>query len=166
MKFKWTLFLLINCFLSSGQTQNVQKINSNVKIYGYKSKAVLINDKDESKIWWLFYKIDWDKKTIQYAQFEFKERDKEPDLSNVTKLFKNSTIDEFVVLNPNKIKVKRERAYRKRAWFDFATPGVKTPSSPARKYCINSDTLVGKNKDLKFVLDKDLTMRYNELKKN
>ncbi|MFG4002419.1 hypothetical protein [Flavobacterium aquidurense] len=161
MKFKWALFLLVHCFLSNVQAQDIQKSNSEVKIYSYKSSKAFINYKGKNEIWWLFYKIDWSKKTMQYAQFEFKEGDKIPDLSNVRKLFKNSAIEEFIVLSSNKIKVKRERAHRKRAWLDFATPGVKTPSAPAQKYYINNDTLTGKNKDFKFVLDKDLTSRYN-----
>lgn len=161
MKFKLALFLLIHCFLSRGQTQEIQKTNPNVKIYSYKSSKTFINYKGENEIWWLFYKIDWNKKTMQYVQFEFKEGDKTPDLTNVSKLFKKSSLDDFIVLSPNKIKVKREKGYRKRAWLDFATPGVKTPSVPARKYFINNDTLTGKNKDFKFVLDKDLTSRCN-----
>lgn len=161
MKFKLTLFLLVHCFLSSGQTQDIEKSNSSVKIYSCKSSKAFINYKGENEIWWLFYKIDWNKKTMQYAQFEFKEGDKAPDLSNVGKLFKKGNMDDFIVLSPNKIKVKRERGYRKRGWFDFATPGVKIPSTPARIYFINGDTLTGRNKDFKFVLDKDLTSRYN-----
>jgi hypothetical protein len=162
MKFKLILFLLAHFFLSCAQTQDIQKSNSNVKIYTYKNTAVSSNNKDENETSWCFYKVDWNEKTIQYARFDFKEGDKAPDLMNVSKLFKNGNIDKFIVLSPNKIKVKRERTRRKRAWLDFATPGVKTPSTPARKYFINSDTLTGVNKYFKFVLDKDLTIRYQQ----
>ncbi|OXA88401.1 hypothetical protein [Flavobacterium hercynium] len=165
MKFKILLFVLMHSFLSIGQTQNIQKSDSNVKIYSYKNKALFTSNKDKKEIWWFFFKVDWDERTIQSVEFVFEEGGKFPDLSNVNKLFKITDIDEFIILSPHKIKVRGQRGYRQRGWFDFATPGVKIPAIPARKYFFKGDTLTGKNKNLKFVLDKDLTTRYQEQKR-
>lgn len=166
MKFKILLFVLMHSFISIGQTQDIQKSGLNVKIYSYKNKALFTSNKDKKEIWWFFFKVDWNEKTMQYVELVFEEGGKLPDLSNVNKLFRKSNIDKFIVLNPHKIKIRGQRGYRRRrGWFDFATPGVKIPFIPARKYFLKGDTLTGKNKNLKFVLDKDLTTKYQEQKK-
>ncbi|NRS90344.1 hypothetical protein HNQ02_003284 [Flavobacterium sp. 7E] len=157
MKFKLLFILLIIHIVGIGQVKDIKKSDSNIKIYSYKNSALFHSNKDKNEIWWMFYKIDWDKKTIQYTEFIFNDGDKLPDVSNVNKLFRKAQIDKFVILSPHKIKVRRIKGYRKRGWFDFATPGVKIQAVPARKYFINGDTISGKNKNLKFVLDKDLT---------
>ncbi|MBV6881466.1 hypothetical protein AXA65_08220 [Chryseobacterium sp. FP211-J200] len=111
------------------------------------------------------YKIDWDSKTIQYAQIHFNEGEKISDLKSVTQIFRNAvSADKFIFISPDKIKVERMR--RNRSWLNFATPRVK--SSSAERYFINGDTLTfGKGKKAgEYVFDKELTLRYQQEKKN
>jgi hypothetical protein len=155
MKIKLLLFFLAIPFLSGAQEHNF--IHYNVKIYSYKNSK-LFGDKN----YWLFYKIDWNNKVIQYVDFEFKDEDETPDLRNVRNLFKNIDKEIFVVLSSKKIKVKRIPR-TKRAWNDFATPR-KRDAVPATIYFIDGDTLRTKNKRVKLNLDKDLTIRYQQEK--
>lgn len=161
MKLKLLLILLALPFFVNAQ--NIQKSDLGVKIYSYKNRAKFGNKLYENKTWWIFYKFDWNEKTIQRVDFEFEEGDKTPDLTNLTQLFKNSDTDKFVVINPNKIKIKRTPR-TKRAWNDFATPRTKNGATHSETYNFKNETFSGKNKGLIFVLDKELTLRYEQEK--
>ena len=153
MKLKLLLILLALPFFGNAQT--IQKNDSGVKIYSYTSSIY------EQKFWVQLYKIDWNVKTIQYAQIQFNEGEKISDLKSVTQIFRNALRpDKFIVLSPDKIKVERIR--RKRSWLDFATPSVK--SSRAERYFINGDTLGRRKKGGGYVLDKELMLRYEQEK--
>ncbi|MDW8550388.1 hypothetical protein NG800_015785, partial [Epilithonimonas ginsengisoli] len=157
MKLKLILLLLLLPFFSNAQT--LAKTNSGIKIYSYQSSVF------ENKFWLTMYKIDWDSKTIQYAQIHFNEGEKISDLKSVTQIFRNAvSADKFIFISPDKIKVERMR--RNRSWLNFATPRVK--SSSAERYFINGDTLTfGKGKKAgEYVFDKELTLRYQQEKKN
>ena len=99
------------------------------------------------------------------VNFTFKEGDILPNLTNVSNLFKDSDIENFIILNSNKIKVKRIPKER-RAWNDFATARKESSATKASIYNFVNDTFTGKNKGLRFVLDQDLTNRYQEEQHN
>lgn len=150
----WMIIVTIVCLSTSIKAQN-----NGVKIYSVKDTVPLWDKKYRSEIYWGFYKIDFDKETIQSKGFAFREGDKAPDLTNVNNLFKEEPKDYFEVISPTKIKVRRIKGTRvKRAWNDFATAG-RTGGSPAETYFIIGDTLQRKDWKLKYVLDKDLTER-------
>lgn len=134
----------------------------NVKIYVARDTTKLWNEKYRSEIYWDFYKVDFDEKTIQNKGFAFRDGDKVPDLTNMNNLFKDEPKDWYVILNSSKIKVKRVKStHVKRVWNDFATPG-RTGGSPSYLFFINNDTLFKKGGILKFVLDRELTERYKK----
>ena len=138
----------------------------NVKIYAVKDTAELWDKKYRTEIYWGFYKVDFDKETIQVKGFAFRGGDKAPDLTNLNILFKDEPKDWFEMLSATKLKVKRVKGTRvKRAWNDFATPG-KTGGSPSSLFLIDGDTLRRKDGRLKFVLDKELTEKYKQETKN
>ncbi|MDR6969610.1 hypothetical protein J2X31_003643 [Flavobacterium arsenatis] len=148
MQLKLIFFLLVLPFFG-----NAQNTDFDVKIYSHKSSTF------ENKFWLVLYKIDWNAKTIQYAQVHLKEGDEVSDLKSIRQIFRNAIpASKFIVLNPNKIKVERIR--RKRNWLNFATPRIK--SSPAERYFINGDTLGRRKKGGGYVLDKELTLRYQQ----
>lgn len=162
---KLKLFLLLLALPFFGNAQNTQKNDSGVKIYSYKNRAKFGENLYENKIWWIFYKFDWNEKTIQRVKFEFEEGDKTPNLTDFTTLFKNSDTNKFIIINPNKIKVKRiKNTTTRRAWNNFATPRTKSNATPAEIYLFKNETFSGKNKGLIFVLDKELTVRYEQEK--
>jgi len=153
MKLKLLLILLALPFF--GNAQNIQENDLGVQIYSYTSSIY------EQKFWVQLYKIDWNVKTIQYAQIQFSEGEKIADLESVTQIFRNALRpDKFIVLSPDKIKVERIR--RNRSWLNFATPRIK--SSRAERYFINGDTLGRRKKGGGYVLDKELTLRYEQEK--
>ena len=168
---KLILFLLFTCFFTPIFAQDIklykhsQEDKSQVKIYSYKNYAVFGKDIYNDETWWIFYKIDWKEKTIQIVNFTFKEGDSLPNLTNVSNLFKDSDIENFIILNSNKIKVKRVPKER-RAWNDFATARKESSATKASIYNFVNDTFTGKNKGLRFVLDQDLTNRYQEEQHN
>jgi len=131
----------------------------NLKIYSVRDTTELWDKKYKSEIYWGFYKVDVDQKTIQHKGFAFRGGDKAPDLMN---LFKDEPKDWFEILSPTKMKVKRVKGTRvKRAWNDFATLG-RTGGSPSYTFFINADTLRTQGGRLKFVLDKELTEKYKQ----
>lgn len=153
MKHKLLLILLALPFFGNAQT--IQKSDLGVKIYSYQSSIY------ENRFWFTLYKIDWNAKTLQYALIEFKEGDKIADIESITQVFRNAVPpSKFIILGPNKIKVERIR--RKRSWLNFATASVK--SSPAERYFINGDRLSRRKKGGLHVLDKELTLRYEQEK--
>lgn len=156
VRYSIPLFCVILIFTLTSHAQNI-------KIYSVKDTVELWDKKYKSEIYWGFYKVDMDEKTIQVNGFAFRAGDKAPDL---TKLFKDEPKDWFEVLSPTKFKVKKVKGTRvKRAWNDFATPG-RSGGSPSYTFFIDTDTLRRKDGGLKFVLDKDLTERYKHEARN
>lgn len=168
---KWVaiymMIALTLCFSNSIRAQSV-------KIYSVRDTIPLWDKKYKSEIYWAFYKVDFDKKSIQATNFSFREGDKAPDL---TDLFKDASKDYFVFLSPTKIKVKRIAGSRvKRAWNDFATPG-RTGGSASKTFFIIGDTLSIKGSNrfalnqrltgkAMITLDKELTESYAKQQKN
>ncbi|RZL39548.1 MAG: hypothetical protein EOO96_00365 [Pedobacter sp.] len=152
--------IILTFFILTFSLTQVKAQNNAVKIYSVKDTIPLWDKKYRSEIYWGFYKVDDKEKTIQIKGFSFRAGDKSPDLNNLDSLFKDERKNYFEVINPTKIKVKRIKGTRvKRAWNDFATSG-RSGSSPAETYFIIGNTLQRKDGKLKYVLDKDLTERY------
>lgn len=138
--------------------------SNNVKIYVVKDTMALWDKKYKSEILWGFYKVDMDKKTIQYKSFSFREGELAPDLKSISDVFKGEPTNWFELISPTKIKVKRIKGAReKRAWNDFATPG-RSGGAAAQIFFIDEGILHSKNGRLKFVFDENLTVKYQREK--
>ena len=145
----------ILCSAFHGHAQN------NISIYALKDTVSLWDKKYKSEIYWSFYKVDWNHKTIHFKRFDtFRDGDKAPDLDSLVAIFKDTPKSYFEVLDSTKIKVPRVKGTRrKRAWNDFATSG-KSGREPARIFFVKGDTLQQKGSQQKYVLDKKLTGQY------
>ena len=153
MKIKTLYFLLMLHFFNIAQTQNIQNRDFTIEVYS--SKFTFENT------WWSFYKIDWEKNTIQYAQVKVNKDDEKPNFNAVKALFRDAVSpSKFIIINPNKIKV--ERISRKRSWLNFATP--KEKNSPAERYYIKDNTLGRNKKGGEYLLDKELTIQFEQEK--
>lgn len=154
--------IMLTFFIMMLSLTQVKAQSNDVKIYSVRDTIPLWDKKYRSEIYWGFYKVDYKESTLQGKGFAFREGDKAPDLTNLNDLFKDKPKNYFEVINPTKIKVKRIKGTRvKRAWNDFATVG-RTGGSPAETYFIIGDTLQRKDWKLKYVLDKNLTERYQK----
>ena len=155
MKLQLFFILLAIPFWSFAQKQDAPEREFRVEIYS--------DQFSHENLWWLYYKIDWDQKTIQYAQIMLNNGDEKPSFKTVKEIFKNAVpADQFIVLKANTIKV--EKISRKRTWSNFATPRVK--NNPAETYYIEGNKLSRKRKGKGYVLDKNLTLQFAQEKRS
>ncbi len=140
---------------------NAQSKINTIKIYAIRD-TIAYDTIYPPEIHWSFYKLDMKNQTIQYKSFKtFFKGDPAPDLTNLSTLFEEKKRYWFKIINNNKIKVPRIKpTRRKRAWFDFATPG-RSGGRRSRIFFINRDTFKEKKNNQEYVLDKELTKRIN-----
>ncbi|PKV51730.1 hypothetical protein ATE84_3828 [Aquimarina sp. MAR_2010_214] len=157
------LNILIIFVITSISVNAQNKINT-IKIYAFRD-TIVYDTIYPPEVNWAFYKVDMKEQTIQFKSFKtIYKGDSTPDLTNLPALFEENNYDWFKIVNKNKIKVPRiKHKRRKRVWYDFATPS-RIGGSPPKIFYINGDTLKEKKHYRKYVLDKDLTKRFNLLK--